>query len=213
MGEFNGLKGLLFACDCVSGRRDGYTDPWTSIAKNKLMPDGTKEEIVNLIAEEPKTISQIAERLKLSAPSVHSHVSDMIKSELLRESLEWERKYPAERYYEPNFPVVRADEREELEVVCAEISKRVAELFSEYLPQLETAFAKTSLKERGWEFSDLSQYLFASVQRSARQLLESNGVLALPQQHSNGIEWVFWAEEPKAEQTDGNSGSPKPTQA
>jgi DNA-binding transcriptional ArsR family regulator len=212
MSELGGLKGLLFACDCVSGRRNGYADPWASIAKNKLMPDGTKEEIVNLVAEEPKTISQIAERLKLSAPSVHSHVSDMIKSELLRESMEWERKFPAERYYEPNFPVVRADERQELETVCAEMSKRLAELFNEYLPQFETAFAKTSLKERGWEFSDLSQYLYACVQRNARQLLESGGILALPEQHRNGIEWVFWAEEPKAEQDKSDCGSTKTTQ-
>jgi DNA-binding transcriptional ArsR family regulator len=197
MNDSDGFKRLLFACECVSGGMNGYTDPWASVAKNKLLPDGTKEEIVNLVAEEPKTISQIAERLKLSAPSVHSHISDMMKSELLRESEEWERKYPAERYYEPNFPVVRADESQEFETVCNEMAERVAELFNEYLPQLETAFSKTGLQARGWELSDLSQYLYASMQRSARQLLEKRGVLAEPKLHRNGLEWVFWAQEPE----------------
>ena len=83
-------EGLRFACECVSGRRGGYSDPWAAIAKNKLLPDGTKEEILNLLTREPKTISQLAEELRLSSPSVFAHISDMMKSELLRESEEWE---------------------------------------------------------------------------------------------------------------------------
>src|ERR1044072_6096757 len=101
-----GLTGLPFPCECVSSRPGGYSDPWAGIAKNKLLPDGTKEEILNLVAQEPRTISQIAESLGLSVPSVHTHVRDMLESELLRAPAEWERAHPAERYYEPNFPVM-----------------------------------------------------------------------------------------------------------
>lgn len=86
------LQGLRFPCECVSARRGGYSDPWADITKRKLLPDGTKEEILNLVAREPKTISQLAGALNLSPPSVHTHINDMMKSELLRESEEWEKK-------------------------------------------------------------------------------------------------------------------------
>src|ERR687886_472444 len=123
------LDGLRFACECVSARRGGYSDPWAAIAKDKLMVDGTKEEILNLVAREPKTIAQLAKELDLSKPSIHAHINEMIASELLRESEEWEKRYPTERYYEPNFPVVKAAERAEFESLCAGLSARFADLF------------------------------------------------------------------------------------
>ena len=195
----DGMDGLRFPCECVSSRRGGYSDPWAEVTKRKLLLDGTKEEILNLVAREPKTISQLAEALRLSPPSIHTHVGDMMKSELLRESEEWEKRYPTERYYEPNFPVVNAEEHAEFEAVCLEIAERVAALFEKKRAQLERAFKKTGLAERGWEFSDITQYLYASVQRGARELLEERGVLPRPEQHRNGVRWVFWAEEPSAD--------------
>jgi DNA-binding transcriptional ArsR family regulator len=199
MGVPDNLEGLRFACDCVSGRRGGYSDPWSAIAKNKLLPDGTKEEILNLLAREPKTISQLAEALNLSPPSVYAHVNDMMKSELLRESIEWEKKHPTERYYEPNFPVIRAEECAEFEAVCQEMAAQVAALFEKKRPQLERAFGRTGFADRGWEFSDITQCVYANVQRSARSLLEQRGVLRPREKHANGAEWIFWAEEPKAD--------------
>ena len=83
-----GSIGLRFPCECVSSGPGGYSDPWAEITKNKLLPNGTKEEILNLVAREPKTISQLAEALGLSSPSVHTHITDLMKSELLRESKE-----------------------------------------------------------------------------------------------------------------------------
>jgi DNA-binding transcriptional ArsR family regulator len=191
-------NGLQFACECVSAR-GGYSDPWAAIAQNRLLPDGTKEQILNLVAEEPKTIAQLAKSLKLSQPSVHTHINEMMRSELLRESEEWEKRYPAERYYEPNFPVVGADERAEFESLCNEMAKRVAALFEKNHPKLERAFKKTDLEERGWTFSDVAHYLYASVQRGARQLLEERGALPPRQKHQNGAEWIFWAEESGAD--------------
>jgi DNA-binding transcriptional ArsR family regulator len=193
----DGLIGLRFACECVSSRSGGYSDPWSGVAKNKLLPDGTKEEIMNLVAREPRTISQLAQALDLSAPTVHTHVAEMLKSELLREAAKWEKSHQAERYYEPNFPVVKAEARAAFEELCGEIAERVADLFEKRLPRLKRAFGKTDLTDQGWAFSDVAQYLYASVQRGARQLLQERHALPPCERHRNGVEWVFWAEEPR----------------
>jgi DNA-binding transcriptional ArsR family regulator len=189
---------LQFACECVSAGRGGYSDPWASVAQKKLLPDGTKEEILNLVAREPKTISQLAEALDLSPPSIYTHINDMLKSELLRESEEWEKKYPTERYYEPNFPVVTANERAEFEALCWQMAERLADLFEKKQPQMERAFKRTNLAKRSWTFSDVTQYLYANVQRAGRVLLEQRGTLPPRKRHANGVDWIFWAEDPPA---------------
>jgi len=194
-----GLKGLRFPCECVSSRRGGYSEPWAAVTKNKLLPNGTKEEILNLVAQEPRTISQLAEALGLSAPSVHTHVSDMLKSELLREAVEWEKTHPAERYYEPNFPVIKQEEAAELCALCDDLAVKVADLFKKHRRKLEQVYRETPLAERGWDFAEVAQFVYASVQRGAREMLEQDGTLAPPKSHRNGVEWVFWAEEPKAD--------------
>src|SRR2546421_10648438 len=100
MGISDEFKSLQFPCECVSGGPGGYSDPWADITKRKLLPDGTKEEILNLVAGEPKKNSQLAEALDLSSPSVHTHINNMMKRELLREFKKGEKKKPTERYYE-----------------------------------------------------------------------------------------------------------------
>jgi len=192
----SGYKGLRFPCECVSSRPGGYSDPWAGITKNRLMPNGTKEEILNILAKGPNTITQIAEELGLSAPSVHSHVSDMLRSELLRETGEWQKNHPAERYYEPNFPVIKDDEAEELCKLCDSLGTTVAQLFKKERRKLEKAFRDTPLPDRGWQFADIAQFIFASVQRHAREQLEKDGMLVSAKPHRNGVDWVFWAEEP-----------------
>lgn len=190
-----GSEGLRFPCECVSSARGGYSEPWAGVAKNRLLPNGTKEEILNLVAREPRTISQLAEALGLSAPSVHTHVGDMLKSELLREAVEWEKTHPAERYYEPNFPVIRAAEAEELCALCQELAGKVADVFRKHRQRMERSFRGSALAERGWDFAEVAQFVYASVQRGARQLLEEEGTLSPPRAHRNGVAWVFWAEE------------------
>ncbi len=195
----DGYQGLRFPCECVSAGGGGYSDPWTDITKKKLLPDGTKEGILNLVARQPKTISQLAEALDLSTPSVHTHINDLMRSELLRESVEWEKKYPAERYYEPNFPVFRAKECAEFRALCDEMAEQVVALFERKRSKLKRAFSRTALADQGWEFSDITQCLYANMQRGARTLLEQRGVLSPREKHANGAEWIFWAEEPKAD--------------
>src|SRR5688500_18968632 len=97
-----GTRRLEFACECVSAA-GGYSDPWSAVAQDRLLPDGRKEKILTLVSREPMTIAQLAEELELSNPSVHAHVSEMVASELLRESGAWEKRHPSERYYEPGF--------------------------------------------------------------------------------------------------------------
>lgn len=192
-----GFKGLRFPCECVSSRTGGYSDPWAEITKNKLLPNGTKEEILNILAHEPSTITQIAEALGLAAPSVHTHISEMMRSELLREAVEWEKTHPAERYYEPNFPVFKAKECEEFMALCEEMSKELATNFEKRRRKMERAFGKTRLSQQGWELADITQCLFANMYRSARTQLEKSGLLSPPEKHANGAKWIFWAEEPE----------------
>lgn len=192
-----GFKGLRFPCECVSSRPGGYSDPWAEITKNKLLPNGTKEEILNVLAQGPNTITQIAEALGLSAPSVHTHISDMVRSELLREAVEWEKTHPAERYYEPNFPVFKAEECAEFMALCEDMSKDLVTMFEKKRQKMERAFRKTGLSKQGWELSDITQCLFANMYRSARTKLEKRRLLSPREKHRNGAKWIFWAEEPE----------------
>src|SRR5919112_6777756 len=169
-------KGLRFPCECVSGLQGGYTDPWADVTKRKLLPNGTKEQILTLLADEPKTLSQLAQALNLSPPSVHTHINDMLKSELLRESEEYEKKHPTERYYEPNFPVFKAEECAEFRGLCEEMAEQVATLFERRRAKIERAFAKTTLADHGWELSDITHCLYANMYRGARELLEERGL-------------------------------------
>ena len=189
------LRGLRFPCECVSAAQGGYSDPWAEVTKNKLLPNGTKEQIVNLVAREPKTISQLATALNLAPPSVYTHITELMKSELLRESEEWEKKYPTERYYEPNFPVFKGKECAEFKALCEEMSKEIVALFESNRSRMERAFSKTSLPRQGWELSDITQCLYANMQRAARAELEQRGMLTARQKHANGAEWIFWAED------------------
>src|SRR5829696_2764778 len=155
-------KGLRFPCECVSGLPGGYTDPWTDITKRKLLPNGTKEQILTLVADEPKTISQLAQALNLSAPSIYTHINDMLESELLRESEEFEKKHPSERYYQPNFPVFKTEECQEFRELCEEMAGQLATMFERRRAKMERAFRRTSLATHGWELSDITQCLYAN---------------------------------------------------
>jgi DNA-binding transcriptional ArsR family regulator len=192
-----GFKGLRFPCECVSSSPEGYSDPWAEITKNKLLPNGTKEQILNVLAQGPKTITQIAEALGLSGPSIHTHVSDMLRSELLRKAVESDKVHPAERYYEPNFPVFKAEECEEFRTLCEEMSKELVRMFEKRRPKMERAFGKTGLAKQGWELSDITHCLFANMYRGARTQLEERRLLSPREKHKNGAAWIFWAEEPE----------------
>ena len=156
----------------MSGLASGYTVPWAEVTKRRLLPNGTKELILNQLTHEPKTLSQLAQTLNLSPPSVHTHINEMLQSELLRESEEFEKKHPTERYYEPNFPVFKAGECAEFRELCEEMAEQLATLFERRRAKMERAFQKTSLPDQGCELVDVTQCLYANMYRSARTLLE-----------------------------------------
>jgi len=187
-------RGLHFPCECISARR-GYSDPWAAIAQRKMVSDGTKEQVLNSVARRPKTIARLAKELHLSQPTIHSHVNDMLKSELLCRATDWDKQHPAENYYEPNFPVVSAADRAGSKLICQAIAERIADLFEKNQPELKRAIKNTSVAKSGWEYADIVQCLYASVQRSARKILEERGVLPRRRKHKDGAEWLFWAEE------------------
>ena len=187
-------RGLLFPCECVSIQR-GYSDPWAAIAQDKLLGDGTKEQVLNSVARRPKTIARLAKELGLSQPTVHAHVNDLLKSELLCLAEGWEKQHPAENYYEPNFPVLGAADRAASKPICEAMAEQIADLFEKNQAGLRRAIEKKRVTKEGWAYADVAQCLYASVQRGARKILEERGVLPRRQKHKNGSEWLFWAEE------------------
>jgi hypothetical protein len=118
----------------------------------------------------------------------------MLCSELLREAIEWEKTHPAERYYEPNFPIFRAEECAEFKALCEEMSTELVELFKKRRRKMERVFRRTRLSKQGWELSDVTQCLFANLYRGARVSLEKSGLLSSREKHANGAQWIFWAE-------------------
>jgi hypothetical protein len=113
----------------------------------------------------------------------------------LRDSKEFEKKHPSEHYYEPNFPVFKAEACAEFRGLCDEITKELTALFEKHEAAMEQAFLKTNLPAQGWQLSDVTQCIYANVYRGARSQLEERGLLASRVKHSNGAEWIFWAEE------------------
>jgi len=79
------------------------------------------------------------------------------------------------------------------------MSKELVAIFERKRTKMERAFRKTGLPKQGWELSDVTQCLYANMQRGARILLEQRGLLSPPEKHANGAQWIFWAEEPEAD--------------
>jgi hypothetical protein len=75
------------------------------------------------------------------------------------------------------------------------MSVQLANLFERRRASMERAFRNTNLPAQGWKLSDVTQCLYANMYRQARILLEERGLLTPRQEHANGAEWIFWAEE------------------
>src|SRR5919112_3353766 len=121
---------LRFSCACASAVPVAE-DPWVAIVKQRKLNDGTKELILNAIYRQPRTITQLAELLGISAPAVHRHVVDMLADELIQEVdlVAPQRSRGSERYYRTNFPVVLAAERATLQPVLEDLATDVAIAF------------------------------------------------------------------------------------
>jgi hypothetical protein len=186
---------LRFSCACASAVPVGE-DPWVAIVNQRKLNDGTKELILNEIYRQPRTITQLAELLGISAPAVHRHVGEMLASELISVvDLPPERSRGRERYYGPNFPIVFASDRATLQPVLEDLAADIAAAYRRQ-NALSNAFAETSLPARGESFEALLHYIYATATRLARERLEAAGDLPPWPEHADGSRWVWWAEEP-----------------
>ena len=187
---------LRFACACASAVPTA-ADPWVAIVNQRKLNDGTKERILNAIYRQPRTITQLAELLGISAPAVHRHVVDLLADELIHEVdlAAAERSRGSERYYRPNFPVVLAADRAALQPVLDDLAAEIAAAFHRRQEALADAFAQTSLPARGEPVEMLLHYLYAAATRLARARLEGDGALPPWPAHADGSRWIWWAEE------------------
>ena len=187
---------LRFACACASAVPIAE-DPWVAISQQRKLNDGTRELILNAIYQQPRTITQLAELLGISAPAVHRHIVNMLADELIHEvdPAAAERSRGSERYYRPNFPIVLAADRAALQPVLEEIAADVAAVFRQGQEALAKAFADTSLPARGEQVETLLHYLYATATRLAQARLEAAGDLPPWPEHADGSRWIWWAEE------------------
>jgi predicted ArsR family transcriptional regulator len=169
-----------------------------AISQQHKLNDGSKELILNAIYHQPRTITQLAELLGISAPAVHRHIVDMLADELIHEvdlAVD-ERSRRNERYYRPKFLVVHAADRAALQPALDDLAAGIAAAFHRRQEALANAFADTSLPARAEPVETVLHYLYATATRLARARLEANGDLPPWPEHADGSRWVWWAEEP-----------------
>jgi hypothetical protein len=187
---------LRFACACASAIPTAE-DPWVAVVNQRKLNDGSRERILNAIYRQPRTITQLAEHLGISAPAVHRHVAGLLADELIQEVdlPAAERTRGSERYYRPNFPVVLAADRAALQPVLEDLATDITAAFHHRREALANAFAQTSLPSRGEPVEMLLHYLYATATRRARARLEADGALPPWPDHADGSRWIWWAEE------------------
>jgi DNA-binding transcriptional ArsR family regulator len=159
-----------------------------------MFKDGTKEEILNELHRSPQTIAQYAKNHDLSQPTVHRHMSGLLRHGLIREAETSEKGYVAERYYQPNFPVITKDDQALFEESILALARELAGTITRSLPHLKEAFERSDATRKGWKFEEIAQYLVFTAQREARKKLEAENILAT-QLKSAGLDFLFWATE------------------
>jgi DNA-binding transcriptional ArsR family regulator len=194
------FRTLRFACACASSAPVA-TDPWVAVAQQGKLADGTKERILNALARQPLSLTELAQRLGLSPPAIHRHLTALVASELVQEVPipAAARRSPTERHYRPAFPIIRAADRQVLDPVVEALAAALAAVVQEQQVELAAAFARTELAAHGVPFAALRHYLYASATRRAREQLETAGTLPPWPTHGDGSRWVWWAEAPAQE--------------
>lgn len=194
---------LQFACDCVSKLHNTIRDPWSYVSRAGLISSETKEIILNKTYRKPKTVTQLAKEIGLSQPAIHKHVKELLASDMMKAAKisETDKTYRVEQYFEPNFPVMLKEDQAELETACKNAASSIAEIYWKKREELETAFNKTTLAERGHEFTDILDYLYSKIRRIARDELEVQGFFPELPTHKDGSRWVYWAEEIEEEKS------------
>ena len=71
----------------------------------QLIGDETRRRIIFLLRAKPMTVSQIAETLKLSSPTVHHHIQKLKKAEMVEVAYEKRCGHLIESYYQATVEV------------------------------------------------------------------------------------------------------------
>ncbi|MGD8758837.1 MAG: winged helix-turn-helix domain-containing protein [Anaerolineales bacterium] len=205
---------LQFACDCVSYVHDQVRDPWSYVTRAGLISSETREIILNKTYRHPKTVTQLAREIGLSQPVIYKHVKEMLASEMIREVPipSSEKAYRVEKYYGPNFPVLLEEDQAEIDPVCRQVAKQVAQVFMQHRDELIGALLRSSLGSRGHIFEQVPYYLYSKIRRMARDILNERGFFPEIPVHGDGSRWLYWAEEIRlGEQPAEETRSPQPS--
>ncbi len=181
---------IKFPCDCISAT-NACEEPWARVAKDGMFKDGTKEDLLNILKDEPRTIAQLAKEMDLSQPTIFRHISDLARHRLVREVSPDKKGYEFERYYKPNFPIVSREDQALFAPELESMAEQLAHTLRTHLPRLKKRFTESAAAREGWAFDEMAQYLVHAAQRSARTQLEEEGSLAR-ELHSNGLDFTFW---------------------
>src|SRR4051794_4085677 len=160
---------LRFACSCASATTPP-ADPWAPLVQQGKLRDGTKERILNALHDPHCTIAHLAERLDLSQPTIHRHITDLLASELIREEPvpPDERAWAVERYYRPNFPVIAATDRAAVAALLDTLADAFAAAFQGSIGSLNAAMARTDQPAREEERAAVLHYLYTTAARLGR---------------------------------------------
>ena len=149
-----------------------------------------RERLVAALADQPRTVAQLAQAFGLSQPTMLEQVRRALRDGLIVEVevAEEARRFPAERYYATAVPVVRQPDRELLESACRGLADDVATALAKNWGDIHAAFALTHLAREGWAFNDLWPYLSDTI---ARRMLERvDGIGGAPTVPPHGLAWV-----------------------
>ncbi len=150
----------------------------------------TRERLVAALADQPRTVAQLAHAFGLSQPTMLEHVRRALRDGLIREVQvpEERKRFAAERYYATAVPVIREPDRDLLVSGCRALADEIAAVVSAGQGDLRAAFAMTHLAREGWSFDELWPYLQETIWRLTRERVPDLVDLTPPRPH--GLAWV-----------------------
>ncbi|HEV2109403.1 MAG TPA: winged helix-turn-helix domain-containing protein [Thermomicrobiales bacterium] len=149
-----------------------------------------RERLVAALADQPRTVAQLARTFSLSQPTMLEQVRRAVRDGLVVEVQvpEEERRFAAERYYAPAVPVIRGPDSELLASACRALADDVAVSLMSNLGDMHAAYAVTTLAREGWSFDDIWPYVSEMVNRLVTQRIDYH--VRPPTLAPHGLAWV-----------------------
>lgn len=149
-----------------------------------------RERLVAALADQPRTVAQLARQFGLSQPSMLEHVRRAVQDGLVVEVQvpDEERRFPSERYYGPAVPVIRGPDRELLASACRAVADDIAKSVASNLGDMHATFAMTALAGEGWSFDEIWPYMSDTINRLVEERLAS--IMRPTDLTARGLAWV-----------------------